>query len=58
MSLYEVEVLVEAVEHADGMFDSAPFAGMGMDQINTRYAEWIVEWLREHGWRITRTEEE
>jgi hypothetical protein len=58
VSRYEVDVLAQAVEHADDLFDSAPFHGMSMDQINRRYAEWIVEHLRDHGWRITRTDEE
>ena len=56
MSLYEVDAVVDAVEYADDMEDRAPYTGMTLRQVNRRYAEWIVERLREAGWRLTRLE--
>lgn len=58
MSAGEVEVIEAAVSYADSLFDGAPFAGMDDHAIDHRYAQWIVEWLREHGWIITRLEQQ
>ena len=54
MSLYDVTLIEAAVEYADSMYDGAPFANLSEQQIARRYAEWIVEFLREQGVRLTR----
>lgn len=54
MSRQEVDALVQAVEYADDNESDAPYSGMSLPQINRRYAEWILERLRDLGWQLTR----
>lgn len=54
MSQYEVDAVMQAVEYADDLESVAPYSRMTIAQINRRYAQWIVEYLHEAGFRITR----
>lgn len=52
MSRWEVDCIKAAVDYADNQFDGAPFAGMTDDDIDRRYAQWIIEYLHDHGARL------
>ena len=56
MSQYEVDILLEAIIYADELHHAAPYTGLNPAQIDRRYTQWIIEYMHERGWRITRTE--
>lgn len=57
MSTSEVDVMVKAVLHADDLHNEAPYTGMNPEQIDRRYAQWMVEYLRENGWLLAKVVE-
>lgn len=57
MSSGEVDAFVAAIRHADDLHNEAPYNGMNPDQIDRRYAQWIIEHLRDQGFWMARTVE-
>jgi len=52
MSSNEVDLMIQAIHHADNLHHDAPYSGMTIDQIDRRYAEWVVEYIKDHGWAL------
>ena len=52
MSSNEVDLMVQAVLYADNLHQQSPYTGMTVEQMDRRYAQWIVEYLKDHGWAL------
>lgn len=52
MSRDAVDLIEDAVRFADDQMDGYPFANLSDPQVDRRYAEWITEFIYDHGWLL------